>query len=134
MKRSTLGLLMSLAAGCASTQTPTIEEPIAAVVPTTERCRGWINRRAELQTLLTRATETIAATQTSLAETIVMVDQADQLIDQLRKQNSDTNQALRDREAARVLMKRVLNNITSITEVSVNLEDAIRSGDYECND
>lgn len=133
MKASTIGLLMSIASGCASVQSPSPEERIPIVISTLERCQGWHERRAELQTLLDQANGAREAGQQNLAEAIINVDQADGLITHLRKQNTNIDEALRERERARVLMKRALANLANGNSVITEIERAIEVSDHDCN-
>lgn len=133
MKASTIGLLMNIASGCASVQSGSSEESLPIVISTIEHCQGWHERRAELQTLLDQANGAREDGQQNLVEAIISVDQADQLIDQLRKRNASIDQASRERESARVLMKRALANLTNVNSVITEIERAVGVIDHDCN-
>ena len=133
MKKSTLGLMMSIATGCASVQSPSVEAPIPIVVETTERCQDWNSRRAELQRLLHRATQARDDAEESLTDAMTSFDQAGQLFDQLIKNNQSTVQASSDREAARVLVKRTTENLTTIQTLREEIDAAMNMGNYDCN-
>jgi hypothetical protein len=133
MKKSIFGLMISISTGCASVQSPSVVAPIATVVATAERCQVWHTGRAELQRLLHQSTQARDDAEENLADANTSFELADQLLHQRIKSNRPTVQESRDRETARVHIKRITLNLTTINTLTEEINAAINMGDYDCN-
>lgn len=132
MTKTTIGLLIGLTTGCASTRSIQYEQTVP-ITTTTSRCINWSRDREILQTVLNRANLARIDTQDILAQARTNFDQADQLLYLQIKIGASTYRINADREAARISMKRALRNLEIIDVTIEEVANTITAIDYECD-